>query len=53
MDISKNLVKNKKSLPLNGKSEISFDQIEILITRKFKKIISINKINNLPKLKKK
>ncbi len=44
---SKYLVKNKKSLPLNGKSEISFDKIEIL-SRKFKKIISINKINNLP-----
>ena len=44
---SKYLVKNKKSLPLNGKSEISFDKIEIL-SRKFKKIISINKINSLP-----
>ena len=44
---SKHLVKNKKSLPLNGKSEISFDKIEI-ISRKFKKIISINKINSLP-----
>ena len=34
--ISKNLVKQKKSLPLCGNSEISFDQIE-LISRKSKK----------------
>ena len=33
---SKNLVKKKKSLPLNGNSEISFDSIEI-ISRKSKK----------------
>ncbi len=49
---SKSLTKKKKSLPLNGIKEISFDQIEI-ITRKSKKKISINKISNLPKLLKK
>ena len=50
--ISKNLVKDKKSLPLNGNKEISFDQIE-LISRNSKKKIKINKLNNLPKLLKK
>ena len=44
---SKNLIKEKKTLPLNGNKEISFDKIE-LITRKFKKKISIKKINQLP-----
>ena len=43
---SKNLVKKKKSLPLNQIKEISFDHIEI-ITRKSKKKISINQIKNL------
>ena len=46
--ISKEKVKKKKSLPLNGNNLISFDQIE-LITRKSKKKININKLNNLPK----
>ena len=50
--ISKNLVKKKKSLPLNGNNKISFDQLEI-ISRKSRKQISINKINTLPKLLKK
>ena len=50
--ISVNLIKKKKSIPLNGNNKISFDQIE-LISRKSKKKISINKINNLPKLLKK
>ena len=49
---SKLLVKNKKSLPLNGNNEISFDQVE-LISRKSKKKISINKLIKLPKLLKK
>ena len=50
---SRALVKDKKSLPLNGINEISFNQIEI-ISRKSKKIISLDKISNLPiKLKKK
>ncbi len=44
---SKALVEKKKSLPLHGVKEISFDQIEI-ITRKSKKIIFINKISKLP-----
>ena len=50
--ISKSLVKNKKSLPLNGNKEISFDQIE-LISRNSKKKIKINKLRNLPKILKK
>ena len=43
---SKNLVEKNKSLSLHGIKEISFDQIEI-ITRKSKKIVSINQINKL------
>ena len=47
------LVNQRKTIPLNQKKEISFDQIEIL-TRKSKKKISINQIKNLSKsLKKK
>ena len=49
---SKLLVKNKKTLPLNGNKEISFDHIEI-ISRKSKKRIPISKLNILPKLLKK
>jgi dihydropteroate synthase len=49
---SKILVDKKKSLPLNGNKEISFDQIEI-ISRKSKKKFSINKLHNLPKFLKK
>ena len=50
---SKNLVKKKKTLPLNQIKEISFDQIEI-ITRKSKKRIYVSQIENLSKpLKKK
>ena len=45
---SKRLLKEKKSLPLNGNKEISFDRIQI-ISRKFQKEISIHNINNLPK----
>ena len=49
---SKNLIKAKKTLPLNGNHEISFDKIEI-ITRNYAKKISIKHINYLPnKLKK-
>ncbi len=44
---SKILVKNKKTLPLNGNSEISFDQIEI-ISRNNKKTIILKKIDTLP-----
>jgi len=50
---SKTLVKKKKTLPLNGNSEISFDKIEI-ISRKSSKIINLNEIHKLPiSLKKK
>ena len=49
---SKIFVKKKKSLPLNGNKEISFNQIEI-ITRQSKKIIFIDQINKLPKILKK
>ena len=49
---SKALLRKKKSLPLNGNNEISFDNIEI-ITRKSKKKISINRLNELPRLLKK
>ena len=51
-DTSKSLVKKKKTLPLSGNNEISFDQIE-LISRKSKKKISIKKLNNLTNLQKK
>ena len=46
---SKALVKNAKTLPLNGNNLISFDEIEI-ISRKSIKKLSINKINDLPDL---
>jgi len=49
---SKILVRKKKSLPLNGNKEISFDFIEI-ISRKSKRKISIKSLNKLPKLLKK
>jgi len=45
---SKFLVKKRKSIPLNGNNEISFDQIE-LITRKSKKRFPINKLRTIPK----
>ena len=47
-DISKNKVKKKLSLPLNGNKLISFDTIE-LITRKKKKLMNIKDIKKLPK----
>ena len=46
---SKKLVYKKKSIPLNGIKEISFDQIEI-ITRNSKRKIFVNQIKYLPKL---
>ena len=46
---SKKLVKQKKTIPLNGINELSFNQIEI-ITRNSKKKIFINQVKNLPKL---
>ena len=47
-NLSKKLVKQKKTLPLNGNAEISFDHIEIL-SRNFKKKIHIEKIKKLSK----
>jgi len=44
---SKTLVKKKRTLPLNGNNEISFDKIQI-ISRKSSKIIDLNDINKLP-----
>ena len=49
---SKLLVNKKKSIPLNGNKNISFDQIEIL-SRVSKRKISINDINSLDKSLKK
>jgi len=49
---SKKLVNKKKTIPLNGNKNISFDHIEI-ISRNSKKIIPLKKINNLSKLIKK
>ncbi|MBD1137603.1 dihydropteroate synthase [Pelagibacterales bacterium SAG-MED43] len=45
---SKYLVNKKITFPLSGNKKISFDHIEI-ISRNSKKIISIKKINKLPK----
>ena len=45
---SRLLVNSKKSIPLNGNKNISFDHIEI-ISRTSKKKISISKINGLSK----
>ena len=49
---STKLIKQKKTLPLKGNKEISFDQIEI-ITRKSKKIINIKDVKKLSKSLKK
>ena len=49
---SKILLIKKKTLPLNGLEDISFDHLEI-ITRKSKKKISIHKIKNKYKKQKK
>jgi dihydropteroate synthase len=46
---SKQLIFEKKTIPLNDNKEISFDHLEI-ISRQSKKKISIKKINSLPKL---
>tara|TARA_B100000795_G_scaffold216929_1_gene170907 strand:- start:46 stop:282 length:237 start_codon:yes stop_codon:yes gene_type:complete len=47
-NISKNLVKKKKTIPLNGDLNISFDHIEI-ISRESTKKIHIKNIKKLPK----
>ena len=44
--ISIELVKKKKTFPLNGNKEISFDQIEI-ISRDTRKLINIKEIKKL------
>ena len=49
---SKFLVSKKKTLPLSGNKEISFDCIEI-ISRHSKEKISIDKLSSLPNLLKK
>ncbi len=49
---SKELVGKKKTLPLNGLNEISFDEIEI-ISRKSSRRLFINNLSNLPKNQKK
>ena len=46
------LVSQKKTLPLNGNSQISFDQIEIL-SRNSKKLINIKDVKKLPNFFKK
>jgi dihydropteroate synthase len=46
--VSKEKIKKKLALPLNGNNLISFDKIELL-TRKSKKIFPLKKINLLPK----
>jgi len=51
-NISKKLIKQKKTLPLNGNIEISFDKIEIL-SRDLCKTIHIKEINKLPRFLKK
>jgi len=51
-DLSKKLVKHKKTLPLNGNNQISFDHIEIL-SRNSKKKIHIRDIKKLSKYLKK
>ena len=51
--LSTKLVKNKKTFPLCGNKEISFDKIEIFSKNKkkvYSKIIDIKQINFLPKL---
>ena len=45
--LSEQLIKQKKSFPLNGNKKISFNKIEI-ISRNSKKIINIKDIKKLP-----
>ncbi len=45
--ISKSLVKQKKTFPLNGNNKISFDKIEVISRKKIQKI-SVERINDLP-----
>ena len=50
-NISKKLVKQKKTLPLNGSAEISFDHIEILSRNSKTKIHIKKRIELLSKVK--
>ena len=53
---AKSLIKSNKAFPLNGKKDIAFDKIEILIRNKGKiksKLINIKEINKLKKSVKK
>ena len=45
---SKEKIKKKTALPLNGNNDISFDELEI-ISKNFKKKIKINKVKYLSK----
>ena len=45
--LSDKLIHKKKTLPLNGNNQISFDQVQI-ISRNFKKLINIKDIKKLP-----
>ncbi len=50
---SKKLVKNKKTLPLNGNNQISFDQVEIFSKNKKKvssRVFNTKNIKSLPKV---
>ena len=38
---SKTFVREKKSLPLNGNNQISFDQIELISRKSKKKLLSV------------
>ncbi len=51
-DISKDLVRKKKALPISGNPKISFDHVEIL-SRQTYKLINIKAIKNLPTILKK
>ena len=46
--LSKRLINQKKTLPLNGNKEISFNKIEV-ISRDSKKIVNIKSVKKLPK----
>jgi dihydropteroate synthase len=49
---SSKLISQKKTLPLNGNNQISFDQVEV-ISRNSKKLINIKNIKKLPNFLKK
>jgi len=43
------LINKKKTLPLNGRRDISFSKIKIFSRNSKEKIVGINEINSLPK----